>query len=74
MRRAYLIILKRNPFQRRFERAFGERTWSAHHAVCNLNAAVQRVARHLRDTSWPVYPPLEALDAPDPDIIDIDDP
>jgi DNA-binding MarR family transcriptional regulator len=74
MRRAYLIVLKRNPFQRRFERAFGERTWTAHHAVCNLSAAVQRVARHLRDTSWPVYPPLVALNAPDPDIIDIDDP
>jgi len=74
MRRAYLIVLKRNPFQRRFERAFGERTWTAHHAVCNLSAAVERVARHFHDTSWPVYLPLETLNAVPPDIIDIDDP
>lgn len=62
MRRAFLILLKRKPLQRRFERAFGERTWSAYHAVCNLTFAVQRVARHLRDSCWPLYPfaPLSA--------------
>lgn len=58
MRRACLILLKRMPFQRRFERAFGERTWTAYHAVRNLSFAVDRVARHFRDSSWPVYPQL----------------
>jgi len=74
MRRAYLILSRRNPFQRRFERAFGERTWAAHHAVSNLAFAVDRVARHFGDTSWPVYPKLKALNAREPDEIDIDDP
>lgn len=58
MRRAFLILFKlfkRKPFQRRFERAFGERSWTTHHAVRNLAFAVERVARHLRDTSWPAY-------------------
>ena len=58
MRRAYLILFKRKPFQRRFERAFGERTWTAYHAVRNLSFAVDRVARHFRDSSWPLYPEL----------------
>jgi len=74
MRRAYLILSRRNPFQRRFERAFGERTWAAHHAVSNLAFAVDLVARHFGDTSWPVYPKLKALNAREPDEIDIDDP
>lgn len=58
MRRAYLILLERKPLLRRFERAFGERTWTAYHAVRNLAFAVERVARHFRDTSWPLYAPL----------------
>ncbi len=66
MRRAFLILFRRKPFQRRFERAFGERTWTAHHAVKNLTFAVERVARHFRDTSWPVYltadPPDDPID------------
>ncbi|MDB5218324.1 MAG: Winged helix DNA-binding domain [Myxococcaceae bacterium] len=72
MRRAFLILLRRKPFQRRFERAFGERTWTAHHAVKNLTFAVERVARHLRDTSWPVYLTAETPDDPIDDI-DVDD-
>ena len=59
MRRAYRILWRRKPFQRRFERAFGERTWTAYHAVRNLSFAVDRVARHFRDSSWPLYPQLD---------------
>ena len=61
MRRAFLILLKRKPLQRRFERAFGERTWNAYHAVRNLAFAVERVARHFRDSCWPLYSPLAPL-------------
>jgi len=63
MRRAFLILLRRQPLQRRFERAFGERTWSAYHAVRNLTFAVERVARHLRDSCWPLYAGLAPLPA-----------
>ena len=72
MRRAFLILLKRQPFQRRLERAFGERTWSAYHAVRHLTFAVEQVARHFRDSSWRLYSALPPL-AAESDVIDEDD-
>lgn len=73
MRRAFLIIYRRRPFQRRFERAFserGERSWTTHHAVKYLIFAVQRVAKHFRDASWPLY---ITTDPPDDPIDDVDE-
>ena len=54
-RRAFVLTWRKRPFQRRFERAFGERSWAAHHALTNFIFDVQRTARHLGDSSWPLY-------------------
>lgn len=55
-RRAYLRIDRKRPFQRRFERAFGDRSWKTFRAVDQLTATLLRVAKHLRDTAWTLYP------------------
>lgn len=53
--RAFVIMARKKPFQRRFERAFGDRSWTTHAAVENLIFAVQRTAKHFGDTSWNLY-------------------
>ena len=55
MHRAHCIILRRRPFQRRFERAFGDRSWETVEAVQNVVDALERTARHLGDTSAKLY-------------------
>ena len=64
MFRAHYIILKRRPFQRRFERAFGDRSWKSVEAVQNLVDALEQTARHLGDTSAKLY--LTKAPAPPP--------
>jgi DNA-binding MarR family transcriptional regulator len=48
-------IYRENPFQDCFERAFGERSAVTNQAVDKMNTALERVARHLGDTSWQLY-------------------
>jgi DNA-binding MarR family transcriptional regulator len=55
LRRTVLHLLKKRPFQRRFERAFGERSWKTFRAVDRLNDTLRCVAKHLGDTSWTLY-------------------
>ena len=58
-RRTFLALRKGWPFQRRFERAFGEqgqRSWNTFRAVDALTSKLIRLARHLGDTAWTLYP------------------
>jgi DNA-binding MarR family transcriptional regulator len=55
-RRAFLGLRKQWPLQRRFERAFGERSWNTFRAVDTLTSKLIRLARHLGDTAWTLYP------------------
>ena len=56
MRHAYLFLHKTRVFRTVFERAFGDLSEMTDIAVKNLDWAVDRVARYLRDTSWNLYP------------------
>jgi DNA-binding MarR family transcriptional regulator len=55
MHRAWVYLYRRDPFQRRFERAFGDRSWATHRAVTDLIDTLERTNRHFGDTSWPLY-------------------
>jgi len=66
-RRVLFITVRYKPLQRRFERAFGERSWTTYYALTNLIFAVERIAKHLGDTSWP----LQLIREPN-DFIDVD--
>ena len=55
-RRTFIQLSKKRPFQRRFERAFGNRSWKSFRAVDQLTNTLARVAKHLGDTAWPLYP------------------
>lgn len=72
-RRTFLLLYKKRPFQRRFERAFGDRSWKTFRAVDQLTKTLVRVAKHLGDTAWPLYltrplriGPLRIRPRPDP--------
>lgn len=54
-RRTFVRIYRQRPFQRRFERAFGDRSWNTFRAVDRLTNNLARVAKHLGDTSWKLY-------------------
>ena len=64
LRRTVRHVLKKRPFQRRFERAFGERSWRSFRAVDRLNDTLRRVAKHLGDTSWTLYLTKPGKDPP----------
>ena len=55
-RHTFLQLLRKRPFQRRFERAFGERSWKTFRAVDQLTDTLVRVAKHLGDTAATLYP------------------
>jgi DNA-binding MarR family transcriptional regulator len=54
-RRTFLRLYEKRPFQRRFERAFGDRSWNTFRAVDRLTNTLARVAKHLGDTAWKLY-------------------
>ncbi|MEA2750752.1 MAG: hypothetical protein QOI41_4895 [Myxococcales bacterium] len=54
-RKTFRHLHKKRPFQRRFERAFGERSWKTFGAVDRLNDTLRLVAKHLGDSSWTLY-------------------
>ena len=63
-RRAFRHLHRKRPLQRRFERAFGDRSWKTFRAVDRLNDTLRRVAKHLGDTSWTLYLTKPGKDPP----------
>lgn len=55
MRLAWARIHREQPFQIRYEHAFGEWSPSTAHAIVNLNWALRRSAQHLGDRSCEFY-------------------